>query len=256
MSKTIRILILVVVTAALSFPVAATAAQLLNVGEEAHLIFMRSEEKLARDVYLKLAELYPEAPVFYNIATQAEQTHTDTMRDTLLKFGLEDPEPSTEPATLPPYEQIGVFENPYFAEYFTDKFTALIISANTLLNALYVGAKIEELDMKDINECNDVICVAFPEIALCECGLKTTNVQALENTLGNLLNGSKNHLCTFISQIGPIIQSPEDPLACYEAQYLTQQEVWNYIAEQCPEFLDTELGLKYVCKPPDEPPAL
>ena len=66
-----KILIAVtIVTAVLSVPVVATAGR-LNIEEEAHLIFMRSEEKLARDVYLALAESYPERPVFDTIATQA-----------------------------------------------------------------------------------------------------------------------------------------------------------------------------------------
>ncbi|MCJ7601737.1 MAG: DUF2202 domain-containing protein, partial [Desulfobulbaceae bacterium] len=49
--------------------------------DKAHLIFMRSEEKLARVVYLTLAESYPTSPVFLSIATNAEQTHTDKMLD-------------------------------------------------------------------------------------------------------------------------------------------------------------------------------
>jgi hypothetical protein len=236
MSKTIRILILVVVTAALSFPVAATAAQLLNDGEEAHLIFMRSEEKLARDVYLTLAELYPASPVFYKIATQAEQTHTDTMRDTLLKFGLEDPEPNAD--KVPPY---GVFENPYFADYFNGKFEYLVGKAEVgLLDALYVGALIEELDMKDINYCNKVIydVFGFPYPPPDYCGLTVTDVRALENTLGNLLSGSENHLCAFISQI-----KSEDPDGCYQVQYLDREEVLAIIDAQCDEFIG------YVCAP-------
>lgn len=228
----IGILILVVITAALSFPSATTAGR-LKLTEEAHLIFMRSEEKLARDVYLTLADMYPESPVFKTIATRAEQTHTDTMRDVILKFKLDDPEPNADD---PDY--IGVFENPYFDFYFNDKFVLLTGKATDLLSALKVGALIEELDMKDINYCNDVIYDVFNFVEGTPCGLTATDVRALENTLSNLLSGSENHLCAFISQIGPIISSD-----CYEAQYLTKGEVWDIIDEQCPEFSG------YVCQP-------
>ena len=104
---------------------------------------MRSEEKLARDVYLTLAESYPNQPVFLSIATNAEQTHTDKMLDMLIKFKIEDPEPSTLPDTLSLSNQIGVFENYYFSEYFSKKFEELVDEAKvSLLNALYVGALI------------------------------------------------------------------------------------------------------------------
>lgn len=220
-------------------PVAANAVALSD-GEGAHLFFMRSEEKLARDVYLTLAGMYPEQPVFHRIATTAEQRHTDKMRDMLLKFGLDDPEPATLPGILPPAEQIGVFENPYFADYFTGKFLLLKGTAEVgLLEALQVGALIEELDMKDINYCNGVVydVFGFPAPPPAYCGLTVTDVRALENTLGNLLAGSENHLCAFVRQIGPMSEG------CYEAQYLTQNEVWDIIDAQCPRVTD------YVCTP-------
>ena len=44
----------------------------LDAKEASHLTFMREEEKLARDVYLTLAELYPDQMVFSQIATRSE----------------------------------------------------------------------------------------------------------------------------------------------------------------------------------------
>lgn len=212
----------------------------LNEGDGAHLIFMRSEEKLARDVYLTLSGMYPEQPVFSRIATTAEQRHTDKILDMLLKFAVDDPEPATLPAVLPPVDQIGVFENPYFATYFSDKFSLLKSKAEvSLLEALKVGALIEELDMKDINYCNEVVydVFEFPAPPPAYCGLTVTAVRPLQNTLGHLLAGSENHLCAFVRQIGPLSES------CYDAQYLTQQEVWDIIDAQCPKVTD------YVCTP-------
>jgi len=240
MSKTSRILVAIIVTTAASFPVAVGAAGNLTEADKAHLIFMRSEEKLARDVYLTLADLYPNQPVFLTIATKAEQTHTDRMLDMLDKFKIKDPEPETAPDTAPPPDQIGVFQNYYFAEYFSGKYYYLVDTAKIgLLDALYVGALIEELDMRDIDICNDALYEYYPrqlpEYPDCG-GLSATAVRALQNTLGNLLAGSENHLCAFISQIGPIMVDP-----CYKAQYLGQEEVIEIIASQCEEFIG------YIC---------
>ena len=75
----------------------------LDTTETSHLTFMREEEKLARDVYLTLSDLYPDQRVFSQIATRAEQTHTDTMRDKLDQFNLPDPNPNTCLRTWPLY---------------------------------------------------------------------------------------------------------------------------------------------------------
>lgn len=126
----------------------------------------------------------------------------------------------------------------HFAEYFSDKFLELKGKAEvSLLEALKVGALIEELDMKDINYCNGIIYEVFQFPISTPCGLTDTDVRPLENTLGNLLAGSENHLCAFTSQIGPISDG------CYEAQHLTQGEVWDIIDAQCCEFLE------HVCMP-------
>ena len=122
----------------------------LDAVEASHLTFMREEEKLARDVYLTLAGMYPDQDVFNTIATNSEQTHTDTMRDKLALFNLPDPNPDTN--DLP--ASIGVFLGEEWGWYFTEKFDALTSQARTSeLNALYVGAFIEELDMNDIAVC-------------------------------------------------------------------------------------------------------
>ena len=235
-----KILIAVtIVTAVLSVPVVATAGNLTE-ADKAHLIFMRSEEKLARDVYLTLADMYPNQPVFLSIATTAEQTHTDKMLDMLIKFKIEDPEPNTEPDVLPPENQIGVFENYYFDDYFTEKFMYLVGKAEVdLLDALYVGALIEELDMSDINYCNDAFYTYYPKPLpeYPDCGgLSATEIRSLENALSSLLAGSESHLCAFISQIGPFLDGQ-----CYKAQYLEQQEIRDIINAQCQEFIG------YIC---------
>ena len=122
----------------------------LDAVEASLLTFMREEEKLARDVYLTLAGMYPNQEVFNTIATTSEQTHTDTMRDKLAQFNLPDPNPDAN--DLP--TSIGVFLGEEWGWYFTEKFGVLTSMASTSeLAALYVGAFIEELDMHDIVVC-------------------------------------------------------------------------------------------------------
>ncbi len=53
------------------------------------LKFMREEEKLARDVYISLFEMY-DNQVFNNISN-AEQKHMDNMLALLESYGIEDP---------------------------------------------------------------------------------------------------------------------------------------------------------------------
>ena len=58
-------------------------------GEMNGLVFMREEEKLARDVYLTLHEQWGRR-VFANIS-KSEQRHTDAIKYLLLKYEISDP---------------------------------------------------------------------------------------------------------------------------------------------------------------------
>jgi len=182
--------------------------------EASHLTFMREEEKLARDVYLTLAEQYPGQLVFSRIATRSEQTHTDTMRDKLDQFNLPDPNPETN--YLP--TSIGIFTGAEWGWYFTEKFEALTEKGMTNeLTALYVGAFIEELDMRDIAICPQVmIDQGYPS----PCGLGYTDESALQTAYTSLISGSENHLRAYVGQIEAVIG-----VGNYEAQYLTQETV-------------------------------
>jgi hypothetical protein len=186
----------------------------LDAVESSHLTFMREEEKLARDVYLTLASLYPNQDVFDTIASTSEQTHTDTIRDKLAQFRVPDPNPSTN--DLP--GSIGVFLGEEWGPYFTEKFEALTSQGRSgELAALYVGAFIEELDMNDIAVCPQVMIDAgYPN----PCGLQYTNELALTNAYSFLIDGSENHLRAFVRQIEAVIGAGN-----YVAQYLTQGEV-------------------------------
>jgi hypothetical protein len=181
----------------------------LDAAEETHLIFMREEEKLARDVYLTLGKEYKDLKVFSRI-DDAEQKHTDTMADMLLLYGIEDPSTS---------DKIGVFSGEDYGWYFTEKYNYLVAKAEDGLKALYVGALIEELDMHDIKECPVVIQETY-ELGELDCGLAHTNESQLTRAYESLLDGSGSHLRAYVKAIEQIIGEGN-----YIAQYLPQDVV-------------------------------
>ena len=182
----------------------------LDAAEETHLIFMREEEKLARDVYLTLGKWYKDLKVFSRI-DDSEQKHTDTMANMLELYGIEDPSTS---------DKIGVFTGEDYGGYFTEKFEYLVAQgAVSALDALYVGAFIEELDMHDIAECPVVIQETH---ALGEygCGLVYTGEATITRAYESLIDGSESHLRAYVKAIEDVIGEGN-----YEAQYLTQEQV-------------------------------
>lgn len=199
----------------LSLPVSSSVEteSPLDRNEASHLTFMREEEKLARDVYLKFAEFYPDQAVFSQIATTSEQTHTDTMRDKLAQYNVPDPNPETNNP-----EMLGVFTGDEWGWHFTESYNALVDAGSTSeLDALYAGALIEELDMHDIAECPKVMLEAGYSNP---CGLSYTDEKGLINAYRSLIDGSESHLRAYVGQIEAVIGSGN-----YEAQYLTQEEV-------------------------------
>lgn len=143
-------------------------AEPLNDGEKSGMVFMREEEKLARDVYLYLYELYS-LPIFNNIS-KSEQRHTDAIKVLLDKYELEDPVK----------EDIkGSFKNKELQALY-DK---LIEQGSDKVAALKVGALIEETDILDLEK----------EL--------TENVdnQDISTVYNNLLRGSHNHLRAFVN---------------------------------------------------------
>ena len=133
------------------------------------LLFLREEEKLARDVYLYSFEKY-NLQIFNNISN-SESQHMNSVLQLLNNYKIEDTA-STE---------IGVFNN----ETLQSIYNQLIEKSNiSLLEALKVGGKIEDLDIKDLtlNESN------------------TNNIDLLL-VYGSLKCGSRNHLRNFHNQV-------------------------------------------------------
>ncbi|MEW6290540.1 MAG: DUF2202 domain-containing protein [Thermodesulfobacteriota bacterium] len=201
---------------ALAAPLYSVAGT-LDIGEETHLIFMREEEKLARDVYMTLGELYPDDATFTNIGDDSEQTHTDTVRDMLAIYGIADPNPDAN--ILP--ASIGVFTGEEYGWYFTEKFELLVNwGSQSQLDAWYVGAFIEELDMIDIIGCPKIIVETDNGIDAGECGMDYTDEAQLKTMYGHLVDGSENHLRAFVKNIENVIGEGN-----YVAQVLTQEQV-------------------------------
>ncbi len=184
----------------------------VDFNEETHMVFMREEEKLARDVYITLGDLYPETIVFSNI-DDAEQQHTTTVKNKLAKYNIDDP--NTD-------DTVGTFTGKEYGWYFTEKYDLLVsLGENSELDALYVGAFIEELDMLDIVQCPKVIVDTQKKIKdSSDCGLDYTNNSDLRSMLESLLEGSKNHLRSYVGNIEAVKGE-----CSYEAQVLTQLEV-------------------------------
>ena len=151
------------------------------------LVFMREEEKLAHDVYLALYEIWG-LPLFDNIAS-SEQTHTDAVKNLLVRFDIPDPA-DTSPA--------GIFVNAELQQLF-DELT--LTGAESLENALKVGAAIEEIDILDLQEALEIIQDA-----------------SIRRVYENLLRGSENHLRAFTSTLAR--QTGE----IYEPQYMDETD--------------------------------
>ncbi len=153
----------------------------------ADLQFLREEEKLARDVYLRLGEQWG-LPIFENIAS-SEQVHMDRVRDLLVANEISDPVAE---------DVVGSFADTLLAGLF-DYLTNLGMGSES--EALTVGATIEDLDIHDI-------------AAMIE---RTNNADVLA-MYASLMCGSRNHMRSFVSQL-------ESRGGSYEAQYLSQAEL-------------------------------
>lgn len=188
------------------------SSRTLDFNEQTHLVFMCEEEKLARDVYITLGTQYPGAKVFGNI-DDSEERHKCSVADMLTKYAVANP--STN-------DNVGVFTGEDYGWYFTEKYAALIKRGSvSALEALYVGAFIEELDMLDINQCPKVIVETDNGINdVSECGKVYTDNPDIQRLYESLLEGSKNHLRAYVGDIETVIGDGN-----YVAQVLTQEQV-------------------------------
>jgi len=162
--------------------------------EQLDLIFLREEEKLARDVYIYSFQKY-NLSIFSSISN-SEQSHMNRVLTLLNKYGISDPvENDVE----------GVFQNPDL-QYLYNELTTK--SDSSLNHALEVGATIEDLDISDI-----------------KIFINNTTHTDLLDTYDNLTCGSRNHLRSFVGQLGT-----------YTPVFITQSEYDAIVGspnEQC-----------------------
>jgi hypothetical protein len=164
----------------------------LSENEEAGLIYMREEEKLAHDVYVTLYAKWG-LPLFSNIAN-SEATHTSAIKILLDRYGIADPAAGNG---------VGEFTNPTLQGLY-DQLVAQ--GSKSLADALKVGAAIEEIDILDL-----------------QTRLAQTGNADIQLVYGNLMKGSENHLRAFTSTLQR--QTGET----YIPQYLDQNS-FNTIA--------------------------
>jgi len=152
----------------------------------ADLTFIRQEEKLARDVYLALGEKWG-LPIFSNI-TQSEQQHMDVMLTLLNRYGVTDPVAGAAR---------GVFVDPFLQQLYAQ---LVARGQQSLIEALKVGADIEDLDIVDI-----------------QTRLGSTPPADVITVYQNLMKASRNHLRSFVGQL-------TNRGATYTPTYLTLEQ--------------------------------
>lgn len=164
----------------------------LGAAEVASLVLLREEEKLARDVYRALFAAHGDR-AFANVAA-AEQRHMDLVKLLLDRYGIADPAAGAAP---------GEFRDARLAALYAEMVAKGGVS---LVEALKVGATIEDLDLADVGK-----------------ALAATGARDVKAVLANLAKGSRNHLRAFSRRL-------EALGASYTAQYLPAAELAAIVA--------------------------
>ena len=139
----------------------------LSQGEVDTLIYMREEEKMARDLYINFNELYGTTVRVFGNISRSEQKHMDAVKGLLDAYGLTDPVVD---------DAVGKFTNPELL----GQYEKLLAKGNTLKGALEVGILVEEQDLEDL-----------------AAAMNETDEPCIDRVYSNLLKGSTNHLAAF-----------------------------------------------------------
>lgn len=142
----------------------AATKRALDGAEIEMLLHMRQEEKLARDVYLTMLDF---APFVENIVS-SEERHMGAVLGLLQRYDLPDPVADMSQ---------GRFAS---AEFQTLHDQLVARAARSREEAMRVGAEIEELDLKDLEE-----------------AIAETDRDDIRFVYENLARGSRNHLRRF-----------------------------------------------------------
>ncbi len=160
----------------------------LSDAEKNSILFMREEEKLAMDIYMMLHDTWNTAHVFHNIS-QSEMTHTEAMLQLIVKYNLTDPVGTNG---------TGIFEDANLQALYDD---LLAQGGTNLIEALKVGALVEEVDILDLKNALDGLVDNEDVIMVYE----------------NLMAASRNHLRAFVKKL-------ETQGVTYVPEKLTQAE--------------------------------
>lgn len=158
------------------------------------LLFMLEEEKLARDTYDYLDELFG-INQFSNIKL-SEQSHMNAVAKLLDQYNID--------YAILPY---GEFKNQEMQDFYDQFVEKGQIDA---MNALEIGATIEDLDIVDLDEF-----------------IKATSNTSIISVFESLQCGSRNHLRSFVRVI-------ENSNETYEPQYLSLED-YNAIIDDTNE---------------------
>ncbi|HPO28132.1 MAG TPA: DUF2202 domain-containing protein [Petrotogaceae bacterium] len=161
------------------------AFQTVDETEKTALLKMVEEEKLARDVYIALAEKWDINP-FINIA-KAEQVHMLQVQALLEKYTI---------------DYVAQEEGKFSSHDVQELYNQLVQQGSTSqIEAFKVGMLIEEMDIADIN--SEIVKVDNEDI---------------KQIFVNLRQGSENHLMAFNRQL--LINNEK-----YQPKYLTQVDI-------------------------------
>lgn len=149
----------------------STITPVLTDEQKDKLFFIYQEEKVARDVYITLGNIYTDENTFASIQL-SEQRHIDAARDLCEKYDV-----SIEGVDE---DSVGNFVLPVLQELYD---TCVAEGQKSLLDALKVGEMIEITDIDDLEEAS----VGMPEDVV--------------SVFENLKEGSLSHLDAFTAAI-------------------------------------------------------
>lgn len=155
--------------------------------EAAGLIFMKEEEKLARDVYRVMYSNWNLRP-FGNI-TESEQKHMDAITILLERYDVQDPVNN---------DSTGVFTNQDLQTLYNN---LILQGGESVIEGLKVGAAIEEIDILDLQKELD----------------ENVDNEDITFVYENLMRGSRNHLRAYVRNL-------DRRGITYEPQYLTEEQ--------------------------------
>ena len=131
------------------------------------------EEKLARDVYRTLGDMYPEENTFANIQL-SEQIHMEAVRNLCDKYGI----------AIIVSDVTGDFTIDKMIEFYATVYQTFVEEqTGSLLDALNIGKEIEIMDIDDLG----IALVGMPK--------------DIVKVFNNLISGSINHLDAFTNAI-------------------------------------------------------